>query len=154
MGASVGPYWPGIEEELTEEQLESRPGFFNSCKGWGNWMAYRLMEPRTLEAIRNLKADAILSSTTNGEEDEDVDWVTPQELREAAQRLGEAISAGLPDTKIILESYERSSRSYVHADSWITSVEEDFLSDLESIEVISRWAEEMGAVKMTLEVNW
>jgi|SRR5262245_7626617 len=93
MGASVGPYWPGIEEELTEEQLESQPGFFNDCKGWGNWMADRLMEPRTLEAIRNLKADAILSSTTNGVEDEDVDWVTPQELRQAAQKLGEAIRA-------------------------------------------------------------
>ena len=154
MGASVGPYWPGIEEELTEEQLESQPGFFNDCKAWGNWMADRLMEPRTLEAIRNLKADAILSFTTNGVEDEDVDWVTPQELRQAAQKLGEAIRAGLPETKIILESYERASRSYVLASSIFTSVEEDFLSDLESVEAITRWAEEMGAVKMTLEVNW
>jgi hypothetical protein len=147
MGASVGAYWPGIEEELTEEQLESEPGFFNDCKAWGNWMADRLMEPRTLEAIRNLKADAILSFTTNGVEDEDVDWVTPQELRQAAQKLGEGIRAGLPETEIILESY-------VHASSWITSAEEDFLSDLESVEAITRWAEEMGAVKMTLEVNW
>src|SRR5262245_26075547 len=107
-------------------------------------MVDRLMEPRMLEAIRNLKADAILLSTTNGEEDEDVEWVTSQELRQAAQKLGEVIRAGLLETKIILESYERVSRSYVHAiPSWLTSVEEDFLSDLESVEVITRWAEEI-----------
>jgi hypothetical protein len=56
MGASVGAYWPGIEEELTEEQLGSEPGFFNGCKAWGNWMADRLIEPRTLEAIRSLSS--------------------------------------------------------------------------------------------------
>jgi hypothetical protein len=147
MGASVSAYWPGIEEELTEEQLESYPGFFNDSKAWGNWMADRLMEPRTVEGIRKLKADAILSFTTNGVKDEEVEWVTPQELREAAQKLVEAIRAGLPETKIILESYKRAA-------SWVDSVEEAFLRDLEDVEAITLWAEEMGAVKMTLEVNW
>jgi hypothetical protein len=30
----------------------------------------------------------------------------------------------------------------------------DFLRNLEDIEAITLWAEEVGAVKMTLEVNW
>jgi hypothetical protein len=83
----------------------------------------------------------------DGVEDEDVDWVTPQELRQAAQKLGKAIRAGLPETEIILESYERAAK-------WVDSVKEDFLRDLEDIEAITLWAEEVGAVKMTLEVNW
>jgi hypothetical protein len=147
MGASVNAYWPGIEEELTEEQLDSQPGFYNDSKAWGNWMADREYEPHTTEAIRKLKADAILTFTTNGVKDEDVEWVTPPELREAAQELGKAIRAGLPETEIILESYNRAAK-------WVDSVKEDFLRDLEDIEAITLWAEEVGAVKMTLEVNW
>ena len=147
MGASVRAYWPGIEEVLTEEQLESEPGFFNDSKAWGNWMAEREFEPRAIEAIRKLKAEAILSFITDGVKEEQVEWVTPRELREAAQKLGAAIRAGLPGTKIILETYERAA-------SWVESVEEDFLRDLEDVEAITLWAEEVGAVKMTLEVNW
>ena len=66
MGASVSAYWPGIEEELTEEQLDSQPGFFNDSKAWGNWMAEREYEPHAIEAIRKLNADAILTYTTHG----------------------------------------------------------------------------------------
>jgi hypothetical protein len=147
MGASVNAYWPGIEEELTEEQLGSHPGFHNDSKAWGDWIPDRGWEPRTIEAIRKLKADAILTFTTNGVKDEDVEWVTPPELREAAQELGKAIRAGLPETEIILESYN-------HAAKWVDSVKEHFLHDLKDIEAITLWAEEVGAVKMTLAVNW
>jgi hypothetical protein len=161
MGASVGPYWPGMEEDLTEAQLESCPGFSGGSKTWGNWMADRMYQPSVLEAIRKLKAEAILTSTTNGVEDVDVDWVTPQELREAAQKLGEAVKADLPETEIILESYQRASnwvysidRVYSVEDNWVYSVKEELLIVLEDIEAIAHWAEEMGAAKMTLEVNW
>ena len=51
MGASVSAYWPGIEEELTEEQLDSQPGFFNDSKAWGNWMAEREYEPRAMDLL-------------------------------------------------------------------------------------------------------
>jgi hypothetical protein len=146
MGASVNTYWPGIEEELTEEQLDSRPGFYSE-KAWGDWIPAREYEPRTIEAIRKLKADDILTFTTDGVKDEDVEWVTPRELREAAQELVEAIRAGLAETEIILESYKRASK-------WVDSAKEDFLRNLEDIEAITLWAEDMGAVKMTLEVNW
>jgi hypothetical protein len=147
MGASVSPYWPGMTEELTEEQLESQPRFQNDSKAWGNWMAERAYEPRVIEAIRKLEAQAILTLITNGVEEEDVEWVTPQDLREATQKLGEAIRAGLPETDIILETYERAA-------NWVDFVSEAFLRDLEDIKAITLWAEEMGAAKMTLEVNW
>ena len=42
--------WPGI----TEEQLESQPGFEHDDRAWGNWMAEREDEPAVHDAIRKL----------------------------------------------------------------------------------------------------
>jgi hypothetical protein len=41
MGASVIATWPGI----TEQQLDSQPGFFNDDMAWGNWLAEREDDP-------------------------------------------------------------------------------------------------------------
>ena len=32
MGATVVAYWP----DISEDQLESQPGFWNDCKAWGS----------------------------------------------------------------------------------------------------------------------
>ena len=83
MGASVVVYWPG----MTEEQLESQPGFNNDDRAWGNWMAERDEKPAVADAIRKLNAEAILTLKTDGWDDDDVTWVSPQQLREAAMKL-------------------------------------------------------------------
>src|SRR5688572_14589355 len=100
MAATVTAYWPGI----TEEQIDSQPGFYNDDKPWGDWMAVREETPGALDAIRKLGAGAILSLKTDGWDDEDVTWVTPQQMREAAIKLREAVAAGSPETKPILEA--------------------------------------------------
>jgi hypothetical protein len=143
MGASVIAYWPGI----TEEQIDSQPGFYNDDKAWGNWMAEREDEPEVLNAIKRLGADAILTYTTDGMEDEDVEWVSPKRLRDAARRLREAIKDKRPEAKIILEVYERNANGS-------DPVDKEFLQDLDDIEAIANWAEEEGAERMTLAVNW
>lgn len=143
MGASVNAYWPGI----TEEQLDSEPGFTNDYKAWGNWMAERESEPAVSEALGKLKAEALLTYKTEGLRDEDVRWVSPGQLREAAVRLREAVRAGASETAIIIETYARNNRS-PHSDA------EDFITDLEDIIEITEWAEMEGATRMTLEVNW
>ena len=144
MGASVTAYWPGI----TEEQLESQPGFYNDCHSWGNFMAERESELQVLDAIRKLKADAILTFITDGLKDEDVRWVSPQELREAAARLRDAVRADRPEARPILETYARNA---INEDD---SVAAEFVQDLDDIEALATWAEEEGATRMTLEVNW
>lgn len=68
MGASVNAYRPGI----TEEQRRGEPGFRNDCKSWGNWMAEREGEPAVYEAPGRLDAEALLTYTTDGVEDEEV----------------------------------------------------------------------------------
>lgn len=143
MGASVVAYWPGI----TEEQLESQPGFYNDDKAWGDFMAEREDEPEVLNAIKRLGAEAILTHTTDGMEDEDVEWVSPKQLRDAAKRLHVAITDKRPEAKVILETYERNANR-------IDPLGQEFIQDLDDIEAIANWAEEEGAVRMTLEVNW
>lgn len=143
MGASVIAYWP----EITEDQVDSQPGFYNDCNAWGNWMAEREGEPAVIEAIKKLKAEAILSHTTEGMDEADVSWVTPADLREAAQKLKAAIQTGQPEAKIILDTYERNANG-------IDFISEEFVRDLDDIEAIANWAEEEGATRMTLEVNW
>ena len=143
MGASVIAYWPGI----TEEQLESQPGFYNDDKAWGDFMAERENEPEALDAIEKLNAAAILTYTTDGVADEDVDWVTPSELREAAKNLREAIEAKRPEASIILSVYERNANG-------VDPVADELTRDLNDIEAIANWAEAEGAELMTLEVNW
>ncbi len=143
MGASVNAYWPGI----TEEQLESQPGFYNDDKAWGDFMAERENEPEVLEAIKALNAGALLTYTSDGIADEYVDWVTPNQLRESAKNLREAIRAGRPETKVILSTYDRNANG-------IDPVADKLTQDLNDIEAIADWAEAEGAELMTLEVNW
>jgi hypothetical protein len=143
MGASVLAYWPG----MTEEQVESQPGFSNDDKAWGNWMAEREGQPAIYEAVRKLEAEAILTCKTDGWGDEDVSWVTPQQLRDAVVKLREAIHARSREASLILETYERNANR-------VDPVPEEFLRDLDDIEALTKWAEQEGATRMTLEVNW
>ena len=99
------------------------------------------------DAIRKLKAEAILTYKTDGMDDEDVSWVSPQQLRDAATRLREAVRAGSPETRIILEVYERNANG-------IDPLAQEFVRDLDDIITMTNWAEQEGATRMTLEVNW
>jgi hypothetical protein len=143
MGASVVAYWP----ELTDEQMESMPGFSNDDRAWGNWMAEREEHGDVLEAVMQLNAEAIMTVKTDGWDDDDVNWVTPEELRTAAMRLRSAVEAETPEAAVILKSYEINANR-------IDPLAEEFIRDLDDIVAMTRWAEDQGATKMTLEVNW
>ncbi len=80
MGASVSGYWPGI----TDEQRDSLTGFDNDCSAWGNWMAERYNHPDVLATMKQLGVGALLSHITDGVSEDDVDWVSPDDLMKAA----------------------------------------------------------------------
>src|SRR4051794_5625020 len=143
MGAGVIAYWPGI----TEEQLEGQPGFWNDCKAWGDFMAEREDEPEVKRVIMELGAEPILTYTTDGVEDEEVYWVTPRQLYDAAEQLERAIQSKQPGTERILAVYERNANS-------VDPVDAEFTRDLEDIKALANWAEQEGAQVVTLEVNW
>lgn len=143
MGATVNAYWPG----MTDDQLESQPGFWNDDKAWGNWMAELEGDAAVTAAIKKLDAEAILTCKTDGWEDEDIVWVSPQQLRAAATKLIQAVRAESSEAQVILKTYERNANR-------IDPVAEEFIRDLDDIIAMTTWAEGEGATKMTLEVNW
>src|ERR1044071_3276870 len=100
--------------------------------------------PAVAEALRRLGAEALLTYKTDGVEDDEVEWVTPAQLRDAAARLREAVVAGSPDSVVILETYTRGR---------VPASAADFVRDLDDVIAMTRWAEEAGAKVMTLEVN-
>jgi hypothetical protein len=69
MGATVIAYWPGI----TEAQLDTQPGFYNDDRAWGNFMAELENTTATCNA-----AEALLTYKSDGMDDDDVTWVSPQ----------------------------------------------------------------------------
>ena len=76
-----------------------------------------------------------------------VSWVSPQQLRDAATQLREAVRTGSSEMRIILKIYERNANR-------IDPLAQEFVCDLNDIITMTNWAEEEGATKMTLEVNW
>jgi hypothetical protein len=57
------------------------------------------------------------------------------------------VRAGSPETRIILEVYERNANG-------IDPLAQEFVRDLDDIITMTNWAEQEGATRMTLEVNW
>jgi hypothetical protein len=143
MGASVYAYWPGI----TEEQIGAQPGFANDDRNWGNWMAEREDEPDVLRVIADLGAAPLLTVMTDGWDDDDVTWVTPQELRDAADRLRRAVEDRAQGVGRVIAVYARNANPD-------EPVIDQLLTDLADIATLARWAETQGASKMTLYVGW
>lgn len=143
MGASVIGYWP----DMTDEQLDLQPGFYNDCKAWGGWMATRLEKPDVLALHETLGVKSLLTFTTEGVEESEVDWVTPDELAAAANRLRAMALENDARVKPILDAYSLSANG-------IDDVEEEFAQDLWDVAEIAEFAKRCGAKKMTLEVNW
>lgn len=143
MGASVYAYWPGI----TAEERAAQPGFGNDCKAWGEWMAEREDHEDVLEAVALLAGDAILTYTSDGIDDEDVDWFSPQQMEESARKLREFVLRDDPRTQRIVATYALSANN-------VEPVRDELARDLEDIAAIARHCADAGVARMTLEVNW
>ncbi len=143
MAATIIAYWPGI----TDEQIDGQPGFWNDYQAFAGWIAEMSEEPNAIQVLDNLGVAPVLTYTTEGMDDSDVQWVAPRELQEAARRLREAVRRGGPDVDVLLEVYERNANG-------VDPLAEEFARDLEDVEAHAGWAEEQGASRMTLEVNW
>jgi len=143
MGASVSGYWPGI----TQEQLESQPGFWQDCKAWGDWMAEREKHLDVLKALAVLRVEAVRTCKTAGMDDSQVQWVTPHALAADAMWLRHGILVRAPGTKRIIETYALRANG-------VDPVEQELAQDLLDVAAIARFAVQQGVPRMTLEVIW
>lgn len=143
MGASVSVHWVGI----TDAQWRSQPGFWNDSKAWGNWMAERENHDDVKQAMVDLGVGELLTFTTDGVQDAEVDWVTPAGLESAALRLRELVLTEDRRVQKIVQTYALSANR-------LDPVHEELARDLEDIAQLARYASAQGAPQITLEVNW
>lgn len=143
MGASVFVHWP----QITEDQIDAQPGFFNDCKAWGNWMAEREGHPDVIAALRSLDLSALLTLRTEGVSDDEVDWATPDSLARAAEALRALVLARDPRVARVVETYAMSANG-------VDPAHEELARDLADIVDMMTWARAEGATRVTLDVNW
>ena len=143
MGASIVAYFPGV----TDDQVDLQEGFWNDDRAWANFMVEQEKDPKVVEAMEKLDAGALLTFKTEEMEDEDIDWVTPQELRDACMKLRDAVRSGAPESKPLLNAYSRGNNG-------INPITDEFVRDLEDIIKLADWGDRMGTDKITLEVSW
>jgi len=143
MGASLSAYWPGI----TEAQRDEQPDFRNDTNAWGNFVA-NVQDARGAKAdLHALGADAILTFTTDGVDDGDVQWVKPADLERAALHVLDHVARRAKETARMVRVYDREANG-------VDPVEVELVRDLEDIAALARWAASAGADRMTLQVNW
>lgn len=143
MSTTVTAYWPGI----TGEQMDDQPSLSDDGHAWGNWMVEWDNDPDIPRAITALGAAPLLTTMTDGWEDDDVTWATPQELRDAAQRLARAVRENRPGVARLLDTFGRNAGGFV-------PLAEEFLNNLEEIATLAIWAEAHGTDRLTLSVSF
>lgn len=143
MGASIVAYFPGV----TDDQVDLQEGFWNDDRAWANFMVEQEKDPKVVEAMQKLNAGALLTFKTEEMEDEDIDWVTPQELRDACMKIRDAVRSGAPEAEPLLDAYSRGNNG-------IDPIADEFVRDLEDIIKLADWGERLGTKQITLEVSW
>jgi hypothetical protein len=143
MGASVVAYWPNI----TGEDLESQPGFYNGPDAWAGWAVARASDAKLLQRLKNLGLGAISTFATSGVEDSDIEWVNPNELEAAALRLRTLVLERSPDVEDVVSSYSVSATAP-------STARDDLAQDLADIAALAGFAKAQGAHVMTLQINW
>ena len=143
MGASIIAYFPGV----TRDQVNLQEGFWNDHAAWANFMVEQEKDPKVVEAMQKLNAGALLTFKTEEMEDEDIDWVTPQQLRDACIKIRDAVRSGAPEAEPLLDAYSRGNNG-------IDPIADEFVRDLEDIIKLADWGEKLGTNKITLEVGW
>src|SRR5256885_1926015 len=97
--------------------------------------------------MKRLGVDPLLSHITDGVEEDEVDWVSPDQLVKAADDLRQLVLAQDPRVTRIVETYALSANGN-------NPVHEEFAQTLADVRTIARLSKEIGVAKMTLEVNW
>jgi hypothetical protein len=140
MTATVSGYWPGI----TNEQRDLMPEFGDCGASYGNWMG---STSEIAKILKRLGLQPLMSNITYGLDEEDVDWVSPDELVAAADKLRGLVLAQDPQVKRVVDTY-----GLLPTD--IDPIHVEFAEDLFTVGRIAAYAKKFGVPKMTLEVNW
>ena len=107
-----------------------------------------LVQDEALQArMEQLGVAGLMTLTTDGLSDEQVDWIAPSRLRLEARRLRELVRQRAPEAAAIVASYANVAPS-------TDDVEDEIIRDLSAIEKMAAWAEARDTGRMTLYVSW
>jgi hypothetical protein len=133
--------WPSLLEDGAELSLcLSQPEFRDE-----NWAVWRFRMEGD-EAISRAGARALLAYTADGVPPDQIEWVTPDELLDAAERLMQQITVDDPDLADTLWEYEDFSARGA-------SPKQALLDDLEVVRQKAIWAKSLGKEKVCFELT-
>lgn len=143
MGASISIHWPGI----TDEDLAFDFGFQNDDHAWANWIV-EVESNRSLKSLMDqLDIRPLATHTTDGMNDRDVRWVSPQQLTDAAWTLIHLIENDDPRIAPLLKAYQKGANN-------IDPIPEELGRDLADLILRSKHALEGNIPRMTLYIGW
>jgi hypothetical protein len=123
------------------------PGFQNDCKSWADWLVEVVKDHDALDLLDRLGCHAITSFFTNGMRENEIDWVSPGDMFQAAQILSKMVADQDPAVGYLSELYART-RHEVENPSVSLSV------DLADIAKMALFVGRLGVTEMTMQVNW
>lgn len=135
MGWSIFVNWPGAEER----QQGQHPGFCNDDGLWAELITAVCADTAALATFDQLGLKPLLAGAS-----EEVGYVDPDDLIDAAVTLRVLLSAHDPSIEPVVRLYEpgcpepEKSRDYL-------------VQDLDDVEAIARYVIRCGAREMTLE---
>lgn len=155
MGGSAFLYWPG----QGDDGLDSAPWFEQSdSKNWADWIAAVRADADAMRVIGRLKLEALVAYTTEGMQDDEVAWTTPEELERAASQASKLATDRAPDLRPLLKLYAQVAAPHDDPEEILDNMIEDVIEhmshDLADVEKMARWAQQQRLPKVAMVVNW
>jgi hypothetical protein len=143
MGASILVHWPGA----TEEEEGGHPGFYNDDKAWASWMAAVSSNAGALRLLEKLGVACLIYCTTDGVDEDEIEWTTPDDLQQAANKLRRLVQDEDERVAPLISIYEGSYDG-------VENGAEEFAQDLADVASIADYARDQGAEEMVLGYYW
>ncbi len=143
MSASILIHWPGA----TEDESEGHPGFYNDDQAWASWIVAVIERASAVELLERLGVGSLLSHTSDGEDSDEIEWTTPDELERAAKQLLGLVERSDPAVQPLVELYQLEALGEEAPNL-------EFARDLRDVMQIADYARGLGAQTVTLGYYW
>jgi hypothetical protein len=112
-----------------------------------NWADWRMFMEDYEDVLRGLGCGALLAYTTDGLPDEKIEWVSPEAMSAAADRLADLIRQQEPAVEELVAQYQDWSN---RGDKPIA---EQLVDDLAAVKRWAHWAQSLGKTQVAFELE-
>jgi len=151
MGGLARLRWRGWEQERFAGRTDEPPWFASDSKAWADWVACMDAEAAPARAaLGALGLSSLIEAvTTDGMEEHEVQWATPDELERAARTAHELLLA---------RDLRFEPAFAVYCGDWgsddAEAVREMMAQDLLDVAAMAAWGRAHGKAALAIEVNW